>query len=110
MSKRLVCVALILTVWCAVASTKTQAATGDETPTTKDHANQSLKASVNKALADARTSKRPNAQYRVQPAQSNGFSKRNKILLGVGIAVVVVAVIVIVHEVNDFHINGITAR
>jgi hypothetical protein len=110
MSKRLVCVALTLAVWCAFAGTRTLAATGDETLITKDQRNQSLKASINKALDEARTSKRPNAPYQTQPAQSNGLSKANKIVLVVGVAVVIVAIIVIVHEVRDFHINGITVR
>jgi len=110
MSKRLVCVALTLAVWCAFAGTKTFAATGDETAITKERTNQSLKASIDKALNEARTSKRPNSPYQVQPAQSNGLSKGKKIAIGVGVAVVVVAIIVIVHEVRDFHINGITAR
>jgi len=109
-SQRLVCVALTLAVWCAFAGTRTLAATGDETSIKRDETNQSLKASINKALAEARTSKRPNAPYQIRSAQSNGLSKGNKILLVVGVAVVVVAIIVIVHEARDFHINGITAR
>ena len=69
--------------------------------------NQPLKNNVLKLVADAKAGKvAPPAKSQIQPARSNGFSRKTKIVVGVGIAVVVVFLVVhhaLNHMFDDFH-------
>lgn len=74
--------------------------------------NERLKNNMLKLVADAKAGKvAPVAKSQIQPAKSNHWSKKTKIIVGVGAAVAVVVVILVVqharhHFFDDFRPFG----
>ena len=64
--------------------------------------NEQLKNNMLKLVADAKAGKIvPAPKSQIQPARSNNWSKRTKIVIGVGIAVTVVVAILVVNHVRN---------